>query len=161
MDALTHLEKANDLRVQLYNKDRASPSRQTSLVTSYIQFADVATELAKTTNGAERDERLRAAVAAYRSAIEIMDAATLRDSERVFESFAKIGDIRLQQGDLGEAFKAYSGALEIARAIAKNDAAKSPVGTEWTSKAEQLNRKIQDLQAKPAPEPSAPQRAGR
>jgi tetratricopeptide (TPR) repeat protein len=155
-DALGHFEKAKEFRTQLYNKDRKSHSRQSDLVTAYIQFADVATEVANMTNGAERDARLRAAVEAYGSAIDILDVATPRDNDGVFNSYTKIGDIRVQQGDRDKAFEAYSGALEIARAMAAKDAVKSPVSTEWASKAEQLNRKIQDLEAKPQDSP-APQ----
>jgi hypothetical protein len=118
-----------------------------------ILFADVATEVAKTEDG---DERLGAAVEAYRSAIEILDVERPRDDAGVFDSYTKIGDIRMQQGDLGKAIQFYRGAFEIARAMAE----KSPQSTEWTSKAEQLDRKIQDLLTKPAQESPASNRAG-
>jgi tetratricopeptide (TPR) repeat protein len=120
-DSLSHFEKAKDLREQLANKDRASHSRQNNLATAYIQFADVATEVAKIRDRAERDERFGAAVEAYRSAIDIFDVEIPRDNDSVFDSYTKIGDIRVQQGDLGKAFEAYSGASEIARAIAEKD----------------------------------------
>lgn len=148
-DALAHFELARDFRELLANKDRASHSRQSDLARAYIQFADVATEVAKTLGGAERDELLGAAVEAYRSAIEdIFDVEIPRNNDGVFDSYAKIGDIRVQQGDLDRAFAAYSGASEIARTIAEKD--DKSQSTEWTQRAEELNRKIQDLLTKPA-----------
>jgi tetratricopeptide (TPR) repeat protein len=156
--ALGRFDNAKELRTTLYNKDRASHSRQSDLIKAYIQFADVAIEVANRTDEAERDKRLEAAVEAYSSAIDILDVATPRDNDGVFNSYTKIGDVRAQQGDLDKALKAHSRALEIAQAMAAKEAVKSPVSTEWASKAEQLNRKIQDLRAKPAPELSATQR---
>jgi tetratricopeptide (TPR) repeat protein len=120
-DALAHFERARILREQLADKDRASHSRQSNLARAYIQFADVATEVAKTLDGAGRDERLGAAVEAYRSAIDdIFDVEIPRNNDGVFDSYIKIGDIRMQQGDLAKAYDAYSGASEIARTIAQN-----------------------------------------
>jgi tetratricopeptide (TPR) repeat protein len=202
-DALAHFEEAKGLRKQLANMDRASPSGQRNLARAYIQYADVATEVAKTKHGAERDERLGAAVEAYQLAIDdVFDIESPRNNDGVFDSYTKIGDIRMQQGELGKAYEAYRGASAIAESIAEKDesavwqgrlansydkigdvlvaqnrareatdqyyqkalrtlttlATKSQ-NTEWTSKAEQLNRKIQDLLTKPAQEsPASPPR---
>jgi tetratricopeptide (TPR) repeat protein len=121
-DALEHFERTRELREQLANKDRESPSRQTNLARAYIQFAEVATEVAKTVGGAERDEHLGAAVDAYRSAIDdIFDVEIPHNNDGVFDSYTKIGDIRVQQGDLDRALEAYRGASEIARTIAEKD----------------------------------------
>jgi tetratricopeptide (TPR) repeat protein len=139
-DALPHFEKARDLREQLYNKDSASHSYQNNLIAAYIQFADVATEVAKTKDGAERDERLGAAVDAYRSAIAIFDVEMPRNNVGVFDSYTKIGDIRMQQRDLEKAYAEYSGAFEIAQTIAEKDES-----AEWQGRLVNSRSKIADV----------------
>jgi tetratricopeptide (TPR) repeat protein len=144
-DALGHFENAKEFRTQLYNKDPASHDRQSDLITAYIQFAKVATELAQALDAEARKVRLNDAVAVYEQAIQVLDQLMPRDDTGVFTSYTRIGDIRMLQNDPSSALSAYRGAFEIARAIAgKGESA------DWQGRLGDSYTNIGDVLAKQA-----------
>jgi len=75
------------------------------------------------------------------------EASDVAWQRRLANSDVKIGDTLAAQKLASEAVKQYEKALGIATTLAR----KYPQSTEWTSKTEELNKKIQDLATTGAP----------
>jgi tetratricopeptide (TPR) repeat protein len=111
--ALEQARKAYAIRQGLARKDPSSPARRDSLARAAIAVADLL-EAQKST--------LDEAVKLYREAIEIQDEARPEHDDDVFHSYIKIGDIRLSQNDLENAFTEYTRAWSIAHDFTVDDA---------------------------------------
>jgi tetratricopeptide (TPR) repeat protein len=111
--ALDQYRRAYDIRRELAHNDRKNPDRQNSLAKAAIAFADVL--------GAQKND-LNEAVKLYRQVIEIQDEARPRHDDDVFDSYIKIGDIRLLQQDRETALTEYTRAWSIAHDFTEEDA---------------------------------------
>jgi tetratricopeptide (TPR) repeat protein len=139
--------------VRLYHSaitffDDLRPRYDADVFNSYIKVGDVYM-LEENPNDALQVYKAALGIALEKANTELTSVAWQR---RLVNSYVKIGDTLAEKKSVPDATKQYESALNLTKMLAE----KFPQSAEWTSKGEELRKKIDDLASKPTTQGPAP-----